>query len=90
MLLKYEPNDGLFRGAASAGDLDKVRLIKITGFVQSADGFTGQPQVVNGASNFFLEVFGKDKGAHARSAVGVNALPLGVCVEIEAIVEVEP
>ncbi|CBN78637.1 putative Translation Initiation Inhibitor [Ectocarpus siliculosus] len=73
---------------AAAGDLDKIRLVKITGFVRSADGFTGQSAVLNGASDLLLEVFGREKGAHARSAVGVNALPLGVCVEIEAIAEV--
>ncbi|CAM9741033.1 unnamed protein product, partial [Ectocarpus sp. 8 AP-2014] len=73
---------------AAAGDLDKIRLVKITGFVRSADGFTGQSAVLNGASDLLMEVFGREKGAHARSAVGVNALPLGVCVEIEAIAEV--
>ncbi|CAN0095670.1 unnamed protein product [Scytosiphon promiscuus] len=73
---------------AAAGDLDKIRLVKITGFVHSANDFTGQSAVLNGASDLFMEVFGHENGAHARSAVGVNALPLGVCVEIEAIVEV--
>lgn len=73
---------------AAAGDLDKIRLVKITGFVHSADGFTGQSAVLNGASDLFMEVFGRENGEHARSAVGVNTLPLGVCVEIEAIVEV--
>lgn len=68
--------------------MDKVRLVKITGFVHSADDFTGQSLVLNGASDLFLEVFGEENGPHARSAVGVNSLPLGVCVEIEAIVEV--
>ncbi len=68
--------------------MDKIRIVKITGFVQSADGFTGQSAVLNGASDLLMEVFGRENGAHARSAVGVNALPLGVCVEIEAIVEV--
>eukprot|EP00904_Undaria_pinnatifida_P009921 jgi/Undpi1/6059/HiC_scaffold_20.g08544.m1 len=75
---------------AAAGDLDKIRLVKITGFVRSTDGFAGQSQVLNGASDLFLEAFGREKGEHARSAVGVNALPLGVCVEIEAIAEVGP
>lgn len=68
--------------------MDKIRLVKITGFVHSAEGFTGQSAVLNGASDLFMEVFGRENGAHARSAVGVNTLPLGVCVEIEAIVEV--
>ncbi|CAM9946291.1 unnamed protein product, partial [Hapterophycus canaliculatus] len=70
------------------GNLDKIRLVKITGFVHSANGFAEQSAVLNGASDLFIDVFGREKGAHARSAVGVNALPLGVCVEIEAIVEV--
>lgn len=64
-----------------------VRVVKIVGFVASAPGFTGQPQVVNGASELFGEVFG-DAGQHARSAVGVAELPLGVPVEVELIVEV--
>ncbi len=75
---------------ADLGSLAKVRRwIKITGFVASAPSFTGQPQVINGASDFLVEVFG-DLGKHARSAVGVAALPLGSSVEIEAIVEIWP
>ncbi|CAM9236079.1 unnamed protein product [Choristocarpus tenellus] len=73
---------------AAVGDLNKVKILKLTGFVNSADDFTGQPAVINGASDLLREVFGDENGAHARSAVGVNTLPLGVCVEIEAIVEV--
>ena len=64
-----------------------VRVVKVVGFVASAPGFTGQPGVINGASEFLGEVFG-DAGAHARSAVGVAELPLGVPVEVELIVEV--
>lgn len=64
-----------------------VRVVKVVGFVASAPGFTGQPGVVNGASDFLGEVFG-DAGAHARSAVGVASLPLDVPVEVELIVEV--
>ncbi|HTJ34679.1 MAG TPA: RidA family protein [Dactylosporangium sp.] len=64
-----------------------VRVVKIVGFVASAPGFTGQPGVINGASELFGEVFG-EAGQHARSAVGVPALPLNAPVEIEAIVEV--
>lgn len=64
-----------------------VRVVKVVGFVASAEGFTGQPAVVNGASELFGEVFG-DAGRHARSAVGVAELPLGVPVELELIVEV--
>lgn len=63
------------------------RIVKVVGFVASAPGFTGQPGVVNGASNLFGEIFG-EAGAHARSAVGVAELPLGAPVEIELIVEV--
>lgn len=64
-----------------------VSVVKVVGFVASAPGFTGQPGVVNGASELLGEVFG-EAGAHARSAVGVAALPLGVPVEVELIVEV--
>ena len=64
-----------------------TRVVKVVGFVASAPGFTGQPGVVNGASELLTEVFG-DAGAHARSAVGVAELPLGAPVEVEMIVEV--
>jgi enamine deaminase RidA (YjgF/YER057c/UK114 family) len=64
-----------------------VRIVKVVGFVASADGFTGQPAVVNGASELLGEVFG-DAGVHARSAVGVAELPIGSPVEVELIVEV--
>ena len=64
-----------------------VRVVKVVGFVASAPGFTGQPEVINGASELLGEVFG-EAGAHARSAVGVAELPLGVSVEVEMIVEV--
>ena len=64
-----------------------VRIVKLTGFVASAAGFTGQPAVINGASDLFGEVFGK-AGRHARSAVGVAELPLDAPVEVEVIVEV--
>jgi enamine deaminase RidA (YjgF/YER057c/UK114 family) len=68
--------------------IDNVtRIVKVVGFVASAEGFTGQPAVVNGASELLGEVFG-DAGAHARSAVGVAELPLGVPVEVELVVEV--
>ena len=70
------------------GDLDKIkRIVKVVGFVSSIPEFSGQPAVVNGASEFLGEVFG-DKGIHARSAVGVAVLPLDAPVEIELIVEV--
>ena len=64
-----------------------VKVVKVVGFVASAPGFTGQPAVVNGASNLFGDVFG-EQGRHARSAVGVAELPLDAPVEVEAIVEV--
>jgi len=68
--------------------LDAVRrVVKVVGFVASAPGFTGQPGVVNGASEFLAEVFG-EAGSHARSAVGVAVLPLDAPVEVELIVEV--
>jgi enamine deaminase RidA (YjgF/YER057c/UK114 family) len=68
--------------------LDRVtRVVKVVGFVASAPGFTGQPGVVNGASELLGDVFG-DAGRHARSAVGVAALPLDAPVEVELIVEV--
>ena len=71
------------------GDLDKVdEIIKLTVFVSSAVGFSGQPAVANGASDFFVKVFG-DKGKHARSAVGVSELPLNVPVELEVIISVK-
>jgi enamine deaminase RidA (YjgF/YER057c/UK114 family) len=70
------------------GDLDKVsRVVKVVGFVASDPGFTGQPGVINGASELFVKAFG-DKGIHARSAVGVAALPLDAPVEVEVIVSV--
>jgi enamine deaminase RidA (YjgF/YER057c/UK114 family) len=74
---------------AELGQLSRVRrVVKLTGFVASEPDFVDQPKVVNGASELIVEVFG-DAGKHARSAVGMAALPLGVPVEVEAIVEVE-
>lgn len=74
--------------AACGGDLSRVqRVVKLGGFVNCTDDFTGQPGVINGASDLMVEVFG-DKGRHSRSAVGVNALPLGVCVEVDALIEI--
>jgi len=70
---------------ACDGDLERiVRCVKLGGFVSSTPDFTDHPKVINGASDFIGEVLG-ERGAHARAAVGVAALPLGVCVEIEAI-----
>lgn len=79
--------NALAAAAAEAGGLDNVRrVVKVTGFVASAPGFNGQPQVINGASELIGEVFG-DAGLHARSAVGVAELPLDSPVEVEIIVE---
>ncbi|MDO9378185.1 MAG: RidA family protein [Nocardioidaceae bacterium] len=73
---------------SQVGELSQVvRIVKATVFVASAPGFTGQPQVANGASQLFGDVFG-DAGVHARSAVGVSALPLDAPVEVELVVEV--
>jgi len=74
---------------AVIGDLDNVKqIVKLLGLVNCTPDFGDQPTVVNGASDFFVEVFG-EKGKHARSAVGTNALPGNIAVEIEMIVEVE-
>jgi enamine deaminase RidA (YjgF/YER057c/UK114 family) len=73
---------------AEVGELSQVRrVVKVVGFVASAPDFSGQPGVVNGASELLGEVFG-DTGRHARSAVGVAALPLDAPVEVELVVEV--
>lgn len=73
---------------ACDGDLDRlVRVVKLVGFVNSAADFTDQPKVINGASDFMVEVLG-DAGRHARSAVSAASLPFGVAVEIEAIFEI--
>ncbi len=75
---------------AELGSLDRVkRIVKVLGMVNCMPDFTDPPKVINGASDLFVEVFG-DKGRHARSAVGMNSLPMGIPVEIEMIVEVEP
>jgi enamine deaminase RidA (YjgF/YER057c/UK114 family) len=72
------------------GTLDAVtRIVKVNGFVASSPDFTGQPQVLNGASELLAEIFG-DKGLHARAAVGVTVLPLDAPVEVELILEFAP
>lgn len=74
--------------AALDGDLDRVeRCIRVAGFVNSMPEFTGQSQVINGASNLFVEVFA-ELGRHTRMAVGVSALPYDVAVEVEAVIGV--
>lgn len=71
------------------GDLNKVkRIVKVLGMVNCPDTFTDQPKVINGFSDLMVAVFG-DKGKHARSAVGMNSLPINMAVEIEIIIEVE-
>ena len=74
--------------AACGGDLDRVqRIVKLTGFVNSAPDFTEQPKVVNGASDLMVAAFG-DKGRHSRAAVSAASLPLGVACEVEAVAEI--
>ena len=71
------------------GDLNRVvSVVKLLGFVASADGFNDQPLVINAASELFIEVFG-ESGRHARSAIGVNELPMGMSVEIESVFELD-
>jgi enamine deaminase RidA (YjgF/YER057c/UK114 family) len=80
--------NGLAAAAGAAGGLDAIaRIVKVTCFVASAPTFTGQAQVANGASEFFIEVLG-DAGRHARSAIGMAVLPLDSPVEVELIAEV--
>ena len=81
--------NALAAAKTAIGDLDRVkRIVKVVGFVASVPEFTGQPGVINGASEFLGEVFG-DAGVHARSAVGVPVLPLDSAVEVEIIAEFE-
>ena len=71
------------------GDLNRVKkIVKVLGMVKCTNEFTQQPQVVNGFSDLMVEVFGEN-GKHARAAVGMNALPGGICAEIEMIVEIQ-
>ena len=74
---------------AAVGDLNKItRIVKVMSLVNSVGTFTEQHLVTNGASELFAEVFGAEKGSHARSAFGVAQVPLGACVEIDLIAEV--
>ena len=74
---------------AELGSLDKVkRIVKVLGMVNAVPEFEDQPKVINGCSDLFVQVFG-ERGKHARSAVGMGSLPMGIPVEIECIVEVE-
>ena len=71
------------------GSLDRVRrVVRVTGHVASAPGFTAQPLVINGASDLLVQIFG-ERGRHSRAALGAAELPLGACVEVELILEVE-
>ena len=70
------------------GDLTHVRIVKVFGLVQSMDDFHEQHKVMNGCSDLLVQVFGKEKGLHVRSAVGTNALPLDASVEVEMVVEI--
>ncbi len=80
---------GLAIAAATAGGVDNIRrVIRLGVFVNSADGFTAQPKVANGASDLMIEIFG-DSGRHVRAAVGANELPLNAAVEVEMMVEVD-
>ncbi len=75
---------------AAVGDLDKIkRIVKVMSLVNSTGSYTEQHLVTNGASELFAEVFGSEKGSHARSAFGVAQVPMGACVEIELIAEVD-
>lgn len=77
----------LAQAKSALGDLENIkRIVKLVAFVNSTPDFVDQPKVVNGASDFMVAAMG-EKGSHARSAVGVAALPFGVAVEIEAIIE---
>jgi len=74
--------------AACGGNLDRVsRCVRLGGFINSTDEFTAQPEVMNGASDLVVAVFG-ERGRHARAAVSVNALPRGVAVEVDAVFEI--
>jgi enamine deaminase RidA (YjgF/YER057c/UK114 family) len=80
--------NALANAKASLGSLDQVvRIVMVNGFVNGVDGFSDSPKVLNGASEFLLQVFG-EAGKHARAAVSVNGLPLGSSVEVQIVLEV--
>ena len=86
--LRDWPNGMLVFAPTAVGSLDSIRgIVKVAGFVNSVEGLEQQPQVVNGASDLLVEIFG-DQGRHARSAIGVASLPGNIPVEIEMIAEV--
>lgn len=78
----------LAHARAAAGDLSRVRCVKLTGFVNATADFVDHPKVINGASDLMVAALG-EKGRHSRSAVGSSALPFGAAVEVEAIFEIE-
>jgi enamine deaminase RidA (YjgF/YER057c/UK114 family) len=81
--------NGLAQLQAAVGSLDKVkRIVRVGGFVNCPPDFTNQPQVINGASDLIVQIFG-DKGRHARTAVGAGSLPANVAVEVEIIASIE-
>ncbi len=80
--------NALANAKANLGSLDRVtRVVMVNGFVNGVDGFSDSPKVLNGASEFLLQVFG-EAGKHARAAVSVNGLPLGASVEVQIVLEV--
>ena len=80
--------NALANAKAALGGLEKIeRVVMVNGFVNGVDGFSDSPKVLNGASEFLLQVFG-DAGKHARAAVSVNGLPLGVSVEVQLVLEI--
>jgi enamine deaminase RidA (YjgF/YER057c/UK114 family) len=80
----------LAQARAALGSLERVRqVVKVVGFVNAGPDFTQQPQVINGASELLIEVFG-EAGRHARSAVGCSSLPMNIAVEVEMVLEVSP
>ncbi len=75
---------------SAIGNLDRVKkVIKLGGFVNATPDFTEHSKVINGASDLMVEIFGKEIGTHSRTAIGVNSLPFGVAVEIDAVIEFE-
>ena len=86
MLARATAIDMLASVRAALGSLDRVAgVVKVSGFINSAPDFTEQPAVLNGASDLLVEVFGLERGRHARTAVGVAQLPLGAAIEVEAV-----
>ncbi len=80
--------NALANAKAALGSLDKItRVVMVSGFVNGLDGFSDSPKVLNGASEFLLQIFG-ESGKHARAAVSVNGLPLGASVEVQIVLEV--